>query len=392
MRAKKPLAGTSPAQFLREYWQKKPLLVRGAFPRLRPPLEPEELAGLALEEEVNSRIVRQHGPHGEPWHAAHGPFTEDDFASLPETGWTLLVQEVNHHVPKVADLLTPFSFLPAWRLDDVMVSYAAEGGGVGPHTDSYDVFLIQAQGRRRWRIAPAGTGGELVDGLDVQILSDFQPTEEWVLEPGDMLYLPPGVPHDGEAVDGPCMTCSVGFRAPSVLDLLGCALTDAARRINPEARYTDPDLTPQKHPGWIGPEAVDKARRILEQAILDPDTITGWFGQLMTEPRRGSPPDPELGPAPEEAAALLDSGQRLIRHPASRWAWSEPPGGPVLFVDGTAYPLPHRALGLATLLSGKDDLTRNAVLPFERVPEARALLIDLIRTGALLPDEEEEDE
>lgn len=198
------LGGLTAREFLRDYWQRNPLLIRQAIPDFETPLSPDELAGLALEEEVESRIIAP-GEQG-PWQLRQGPFKEEDFSTLPEREWTLLVQAVDQFVPEVAELVEPFKFLPSWRIDDVMISYAAPGGGVGPHYDNYDVFLLQGYGRRRWKIGQRCTSeSPLQDNPDIKILAEFEQTDEWVLEPGDMLYLPPQLAHDGIAEDE-CMT------------------------------------------------------------------------------------------------------------------------------------------------------------------------------------------
>ena len=193
------LGGLTAREFLRDYWQRKPLLIRQAIPDFQNPLEPDELAGLSLEEEIESRLIIG---QDRTWELRRGPLPEDTFAGLPERDWTLLVQSVDQFVPEVDEVLEPFRFLPSWRVDDVMISYAAPGGGVGPHYDHYDVFLLQGHGRRRWRIGqPCTADSPLIDGLELKILADFQQTDEWVLEPGDMLYLPPGIAHYGIAED-----------------------------------------------------------------------------------------------------------------------------------------------------------------------------------------------
>lgn len=212
------LGGISAREFLRDYWQKKPLLIRQAIPGFQSPISPDELAGLSLEEEVESRLVIEHG--AQPWELRRGPFTEETYQSLPERDWTLLVQAVDQFVPEVSELLEHFRFLPSWRIDDVMISYAAPGGGVGPHFDNYDVFLLQGYGKRRWRIGQmCDSQSPLMKHADLRILADFEGSDDWVLEPGDMLYLPPRLAHLGTAVDE-CMTYSVGFRAPSAAEVL----------------------------------------------------------------------------------------------------------------------------------------------------------------------------
>ena len=192
--------GMPAVEFLGRYWQKRPLLIRQAFPGFESPVTPDDLAGLACEEIAPSRIV-VHRPRGDRWELRHGPFAEGDFARLPKTRWTLLVQDCDKLLAEVGALLCEFRFVPDWRLDDVMISYAVDGGSVGPHLDQYDVFLLQAQGRRRWSISvDPRAPTEFRPGLPLKLLQSFLPTHDWVLEPGDMLYLPPGVPHHGVAV------------------------------------------------------------------------------------------------------------------------------------------------------------------------------------------------
>lgn len=191
-------------RFLDEYWQKRPALLRQALPREVLALPPDELAGLACEPEVESRLVRQTGETD--WALRHGPFDAEDFVDLPPSHWTLLVQDVDKHLPEVATLLEAFDFVPDWRLDDIMISYAVDGGGVGPHTDNYDVFLVQAAGTRRWRLSHREfTEKDLLDSCPLRVLREFPVDEDWLLEPGDVLYLPPKVGHWGTAV-GECMT------------------------------------------------------------------------------------------------------------------------------------------------------------------------------------------
>src|SRR5690606_10284937 len=235
-----PPLGMPPADFLRDYWQKRPLLVRNAFPGFESPLSPEDLAGLACEELALSRIV-MHDRERDRWQLRTGPFPEELFPTLPHHDWTLLVQDVDKWDADVAALLPQFGFLPRWRIDDVMVSFAAPGGSVGAHVDQYDVFLLQAQGHRRWQI-DAGDNPPLAfrDDVELKLLREFHPTHDWVLGPGDMLYLPPGVPHHGVAEDA-CLTFSVGMRAPSAAELLGDYVDTLAAEADEALRYRDPD-------------------------------------------------------------------------------------------------------------------------------------------------------
>lgn len=279
-----PLGELSAEDFLAEYWQKKPLLIRQAFPDFVSPLEPEELAGLACQPDVLSRLILERG--GEyPWQVRQGPFSEHDFSQLGDSHWTVLVQEVDRHVPAVADLFDAFDFIPHWRKDDVMVSFASKHAGVGPHIDSYDVFLLQASGRRRWEIAPAGPQWQDREGLDLRMLENFEPTEIYELEPGDMLYLPPGVPHNGVALE-PCLTFSFGFLAPSRAEVL----RDFALWHEDKygvIRYSDADLFEDQQPGLIDEHDINRVLRLIREAPLETEAIAEWFGTFITQPQRG---------------------------------------------------------------------------------------------------------
>jgi 50S ribosomal protein L16 3-hydroxylase len=241
----------------------------------------------------------------------------------------------------VAALLGQFSFLPSWRLDDIMISYAEPGGGVGAHVDQYDVFLLQAIGQRHWAIStdPAAPRAFRPD-VELKQLAHFEPTHEWMLEPGDMLYLPPDVPHDGVAFGGPCMTISVGMRAPSRAELTGDLADYLAERLPDELRYADPDLAPVKAVGEIDRAALARLRQALPFAAgLDDATLTDWFGRFITRYRNAQmpvPPEKEL----TEAALRkqLDAGATLLRHPWARMAWARDKRGATLFVNGHAYP------------------------------------------------------
>ncbi len=371
------LGGRTAAEFLSQYWQKRPLLIRNAFPGWQNPLTPEELAGLALEPDVQSRIVRE--THGTPpWEQRSGPFDEADFTTLPETDWTLLVQGVNHHIPEVAALLERFRFIPNWRLDDIMVSYAAPGGSVGPHTDRYDVFLIQGYGRRRWSIAPPGPV-TLIDGIELQVIDGFVPTMEWELEPGDMLYLPPDVPHHGVALDA-CMTYSVGFRAPTDQELMAAFFEHAVASADPDARYHDPDLTPPASPGRISPDALSAIRAAIRRAVADDRALDHWFGAHITTPVVETEPDPDAPDWPAIADHLAGGGE-LVRPGWSRWAYLSDDRETTLYVNGVAYPAP--ATGLAALLCNGGPLDRGSLAAYLGRAGCGELLAELVRNGAL---------
>lgn len=281
-----PLGEISAEIFLREYWQKKPLLIRQAIPGFEGLLTPEELAGLACEDDVQSRIVQW---VSERWQLQQGPFDEAVFSTLPEQDWTLLVQGVNQHLPQAADLMQRFCFIPFARLDDLMVSYAPDGGGVGPHFDSYDVFLLQGLGKRLWRLSEQ-SDLTLVPDAPLRILQHFYTEQEYLLEPGDMLYLPPQVAHWGIAV-GSCMTYSIGFRAPAVkelvsgfLDYLQDALSLGRLAVDGQ-HYQDPDLALQSNPALISVNMQARMRQMLEALKWKEADMQCFFGRYLTEPK-----------------------------------------------------------------------------------------------------------
>ena len=266
--------------FLKEYWHKKPLLIRGAIPNFEGFLTPNELAGLACEEDVQSRLISF---QKKQWKLEQGPFSEKRFSKLPERDWTLLVQSVNHHLQEGVDLLQQFNFIPHARLDDLMVSYAPDGGGVGPHFDSYDVFLLQGCGQRLWRISEQ-EDLSLVEGAPLRILQNFNVEKEWTLSAGDMLYLPPHVAHWGIAI-GDCMTYSIGFRAPSAEELSGEFLNYLQMNRELSGRYSDPDLALQSHPSEINADMVKKVDAILEGLKWNEGDVTNFLGQYLSEPK-----------------------------------------------------------------------------------------------------------
>ncbi len=271
------------AEFLRTYWQQQPLLIRSALPNYASPLSADELAGLATEEDIESRIVIEEGADGR-WEVKHGPFDAATFAALPETHWTLLVQAVDLWVPKCKELLNRFDFLPPWRLDDLMVSYAPTGGSVGPHFDQYDVFLLQMEGTRRWQLGGScDADTKLVQGTELQIVDNFVAEEDWLLKPGDMLYLPPNIAHWGVA-ESASLTFSIGFRSPSLSDMLGDLAIELAARGGVD-HYRDPPLTPTMAQENIDPAFVAQAKQQLITLIDDDALIADWLARYMTAPK-----------------------------------------------------------------------------------------------------------
>jgi len=374
------LGGLTAREFMRDYWQKKPLLVRQAIPVFESPISPDELAGLALEEEVESRLVIEHGER--PWELRRGPFAEDAFAELPERDWTLLVQAVDQFVPEVAELLEEFKFLPKWRIDDVMVSFAVPGGGVGPHFDNYDVFLLQGYGKRRWQVGQVcDSDSPMLQHADLKILAEFVKTEEWVLEPGDMLYLPPLLAHCGTAEDD-CMTYSVGFRAPSAAEVL-THFTDFLGQFLPdEERYSDADAQPTSDPTQIQRDALDRLKALLTEHMSDERLLMTWFGQFMTEPKY-----PELiaGIEIDEEGFLgsLENGAILIRNPSARMAWSEVGDDLVLFASGQSRLLSASLRELLKLVCAADALHIENLGAWLADDEGRNLLVELVKQGSL---------
>ena len=332
--------GMPVAQFLRDYWQKQPLLIRQAFPGFTPPLTPEDLAGLACEQGPLSRIVT-YDRSRDDWQLRTGPFNEDDFPELGHRDWTLLVQDMDKWDADVAELLHAFTFLPRWRIDDVMISFAVEGGSVGPHIDQYDVFLVQAMGVRQWqietetRLEPA-----FRPDTDLKLLQEFDPNQAWDLRPGDVLYLPPGFAHHGTARDH-CMTFSVGMRAPSSAEMLVDFAEDLAQKLPEYVRYADPDLQPAEDPYEIDSAAFHRVQDALAfyQMASESDR-NRWFGQFITRYRASG--DIQAGPhhpAWVEALHALADGQTLYRHPFARLAWSRDGQKALLHVSGESYPM-----------------------------------------------------
>lgn len=275
------LGGLSPQKFLRDYWQKKPLLIRQAVPGFAGLLDPMALMALACEEDVQARLVTQQKGQ---FDLRHSPFVTKDFNGLSKKGtWSVLVQGVNHFLPEATELLKRFDFIPHARLDDLMVSYAPKGGGVGPHFDAYDVFLLQGYGHRRWQISTQ-KDQTLIEGAPLRILKDFWVEQEWVLEPGDMLYLPPHCAHNGIAEDD-CMTYSIGFRTPWHQELAEQFLVYLQDRIQIKGTYADPDLKLQKHPAEIGPAMLKQVGAAIRKIRWDDEDIANFLGCYLSEPK-----------------------------------------------------------------------------------------------------------
>jgi 50S ribosomal protein L16 3-hydroxylase len=365
------LGGLSPAQFMRRHWQKKPLLVRQAWPGVSPPLARAPLFDLAAQDDVESRLVR-HTAAG--WALRHGPLPRRSLPPLATPRWTLLVQGLDLHVPAAHEMLQRFDFVPHARLDDLMVSWASDGGGVGPHLDSYDVFLLQVQGRRRWRVgrSPDRT---LVDGLPLKILANFQPEMEFVLEPGDMLYLPPLWGHDGVA-EGECMTASIGFRAPGRRELARELLLRLADGLADDERadpvYADRGQAAVTDPGRVPPALASFGAEALQRVLADPAALDRALGEWLTEPKDKVWFDPAVETPAAHGAVRLDARTRML-YDAHH-----------VFMNGESW----RAAGRdATLLHRLADLRRLSATDRARLSEgAQGILQDWLDDGWLHDD------
>jgi 50S ribosomal protein L16 3-hydroxylase len=345
-----PLGDITPEQFLRDYWHKKPLLIRQAIPDFKPLMPRDALFEMAAREDVESRLVTQAGGQ---WQMDNGPLAK--LPGLKKKAWTLLVQGVNLHDDAADALLRRFRFLPDARLDDLMISYAVDGGGVGPHFDSYDVFLLQAHGKRRWQIG-AQKDLTLVDGAPLKILQDFRPTEEFVLEPGDMLYLPPHYAHDGVAV-GECMTYSVGFRAPSYQELGEAFLQFMGETIELPGRYADPDLAHVTHPAKIGKDMLDQVTEQLNKVKFTDEDITIFLGQYLSEPKANvffDDPVKDMSPAKFRQAAIK-KGVRLSRKTQMLYRDKN------VFINGESFGVTRADLASLTVLADSRALEGAAV-------------------------------
>ena len=328
--------------FFQDYWQKKPLVIRNALPNFETPVSAEELAGLSLEEEVESRIVIQKSDTD--YELKRGPFTEEDYQNLPEQNWTLLIQGMDRLIPEVTDVLNDFDFLPRWRIDDIMISYATTGGNVGPHFDHYDVFLLQAAGKRRWTLTSQDcTEDNYITGVDLRLMKTFKVEQDHVFETGDILYIPPKWGHHGVALDDECMTYSIGYRTyrgQELWDSFGDHLSEMAVF---KDLYLDPVWSENLNPGEVTAKATEQAQQLLQKTISNTDLMQTWFGRFATQLDQVAAqqlPEPlteDETPDLEDFVGALQVEHGLIKDPVCRFAYSEIDNKTLLYINGAIW-------------------------------------------------------
>ncbi|KTD65223.1 cupin domain-containing protein [Legionella spiritensis] len=370
-------------EFLTHYWQKKPLVIRKAIPAFVSPINGDELAGLALEDEVESRLVMYVADKKPFWHLKRGPFNEDDFKTLPATHWTLLVQGVDRFIPEVASLLDHFDFIPQWRVDDVMVSYAVEQGGVGPHYDHYDVFLFQAQGRRKWSLTSRHCNPDnYLPDVTLRIMDNFLVEEEFILEEGDMLYLPPHIGHNGVSLSPDCITYSFGYRSYPARELWeGFGEYLAEHHIR--HLYQDPCWAGMKGASEIPVQAIDQAKNTLLTLLSDDKKLREWFGCFVT---RLDEQAEQLLSLEEEGSAdmeqfvmQLHKSKGFIRNSLCRFAYQQSDTSPnvILFVNGQCRDSVGADRELVRLVADHRFVTKTQLAPFLDHQENRLFLFKL---------------
>ena len=382
-----PLLGKiSHKEFLSKYWQKKPVLLRGAlkpFPEL---ITPDEVAGLSCDPRVESRLILEKGGKT-PWELRRGPFKPALFKKLPKSHWTILVNGVDRFVPEIQGLLDQFSFIPFWRIDDVMISVAYDKGNVGAHVDNYDVFLVQGAGKREWLIEDKPNyNDEFVPGLPIRLLKKFKPTHRWVLEPGDILYLPPRFPHHGIAQGDRCMTISVGFRAPSIHEIVNGVANNVLSHTDEGLRYSDPDLKPQA-PGEISHASISKIKQLLREQILSDERIEDWLGRYVSE----TYPDVKLSRSrkPLSAADVRDKircAHRVVRTEGARFAFiaNRSLKGITFFADSERFELQGKAAQLGQALANSVSVSAEVVERYLGDAKACTLLVQLLQRGLVV--------
>jgi 50S ribosomal protein L16 3-hydroxylase len=380
------LQGFDKVEFIQQYWQKKPCLVRQAFADPQSPVSAEELAGLACEEGVHSRLVIEKDAES-PWQLSYGPFSEDDFRSLPESHYSLLVSECEKWIPEFAELLDEFRFIPSWRIDDLMLSYAPVDGSVGPHCDEYDVFLLQLQGHRRWQYTDKRVENPaLIADLDLAIMREFKPDQEVELTPGDMLYLPPGIAHHGVALD-PCLTCSIGFRAVTAVEVLESLILEADRANLGSQRYSDAELETYRHFAEITDTEIERLKTLARSLLDAPRQL--WIdavGKLLSDTVIDDT-SPAQSPARLDELLAFD----WVINPETKMLYHRGPSSVSFYCNGQCWQLPNSDLVIALVqaLCEHRVLAASSIEAFGSQQALSQLLLDLVSNGAIVQDSAE---
>lgn len=369
--------------FLTEYWQKKPLIIRNALPHFINPISPDELAGLALEEDIESRIVNETPNQNPQWHLKRGPFSEEDFTKLPQSHWTLLVQGVDRIVPEVQELLEHFNFIPQWRVDDVMISFASKQGSVGPHYDNYDVFLFQALGSREWLLTSQQcTPENYIPNLELRIMSEFNIEERFILEEGDMLYLPPHIGHYGIAQSDECMTYSFGYRSYTGQELLDSLSDYVSEKETFKTLYQDPDWSALTNTSEIKAPAWNNAQALLQQVLNDEQLMKSWFASFAT--RLDQQAEQQLPIPLEEDEVELDrfleelqEGEGLIRDACCRIAYTMDKSHCRLYINGCEWETDQVDTNLLQLIANNRFISLKELEPYLQSEENLFFLLGL---------------
>lgn len=369
--------------FLTDYWQKKPLLIRNALPEFNSPISAEELAGLSLESEIESRIVVEHADNN--FELIKGPFTESQYSKLPEKNWTLLVQGVDRIIPEVNALLDEFNFIPSWRIDDIMISYATEGGNVGPHFDHYDVFLLQAKGQRKWQLTAKNCNlDNYIQGIDLRLMKQFEVEDEYICQPGDLLYIPPKWGHHGVGLTDDCMTYSIGYRSYKGLELWDSFGDYLAESGLFQELYHDPNWQ-NVQPGEISTASWQQAQRLLQNALLDENAIKHWFGRFATQLDQTAS---QMLPEPltesetndiETLVSVLDEAKAILRDPICRFAFTEFNETVKLYINSTEWETFNAETGFIKTLCNQRLMTQPDLKKALRHKGNQALLHELWR-------------
>ncbi|EIW90467.1 RmlC-like domain-containing protein [Alishewanella agri BL06] len=373
------LGELSLADFMQQYWQKQPLLIKQGFKNFQDPLSADELAGLALEDDVESRLVECRDGN---WQLETGPF--EDFNRYGDKDWTILVQAVDHWHPPAAELIEPFRFIPNWRIDDLMVSFSTPGGGVGPHLDQYDVFIIQGEGKRHWRVGmPDASLKQFCPHPRLLQVTPFTACIDVIMEPGDILYIPPGCPHEGISLEN-SLNYSVGFRAPAQKDLLTGLADYLLDNDISGKRFSDPDRNLTANIGAISEQDLDQVQQLLVQLVSDRDTLPLWFGQYITQAKHEldqQEPDPHY--QAEEIAEYLEEGSVLARLGGLRCCYYQATDNSdiQLFINGNNIVLPAEELTTTQLLCDSKRIDQQQCLHFTAREERLLLITDLINQG-----------